>query len=101
MDHRINATAAGIGAAAEYPPQAARIAQVAGHQLQAPATEFLHPFQGLGGTVAEVVEHHQLVAGLQQQHTGVAADETSTAGDKQFGHGMSYSLGSILAGWGG
>ena len=46
------------------------------------STQFLDPPQRFRAAVLEAVQHHQLVPGLQEHHSGVAADETSAAGDQ-------------------
>ena len=40
------------------------------------------PSQCFRAAVAEVVQHHQVVPGVQEHQSGVAADETSAAGDQ-------------------
>ena len=40
-----------------------------------------HPIESQRGAVGEVIEHHQLMTGLQQHQHRVAADEAGTTGD--------------------
>ena len=47
---------------------------------EGPTRQLLGAPQRLGLAVAEVVDHHDLVAGLEEFHRGVAADEAGAAG---------------------
>ena len=44
--------------------------------------QLLHPLQGFGGAVAEVVHGHHVVAQLQQSEAGVGPDVPGAAGDQ-------------------
>ena len=44
--------------------------------------DLLHPDQGLLAGVVQVVRHHDVVAGVEKLHTGVAADITGAAADQ-------------------
>lgn len=66
--------------------QVGAAADVAVHEAQRPAGEFLHALERDGGTVAEVVDDGDVMPGLQQDHAGVAADVAGPAGDEDF-HG--------------
>ena len=46
------------------------------------AGELLHPLQGLGVGVAQIINDHYLMAAFQQLNAGVCADVPGTAGDK-------------------
>ena len=46
------------------------------------AGELLHPLQGLGVGVAQIINDHYLMAAFQQLDAGVCADVPGTAGDK-------------------
>ena len=69
----------------EGPLQISSGANVALHHLQPAgcggAGEFQHALQAFPRAVVEVVQHHQVVARLQQHQTAVGADEASTSGD--------------------
>ena len=52
---------------------------VEGHLLPG---ELLHPSQGLGGAVAEVVHGHHIIAQLQQSQTRMGPDVPGAAGDQ-------------------
>jgi hypothetical protein len=51
---------------------------------------------GLAETCAEVVQHDDLVPGVQQQPAGDAADVAGASGDEQF-HDVAPSIGAIPA----
>ena len=65
-----------------------------------PARDALDAAQGLLAGVGEVVDHHDLVARLEQLDAGVAADEAGTAGhqDAALARGACARLGAGLAG---
>ena len=59
--------------------------------------QLLDPLQRFRTAVAEIVEHHQLVALLKQDEAGVASNETSPSSDQQAaGHGAFPFNGQIL-----
>ena len=55
--------------------------------LQGEAMQIGDPFQCDRRTVAEVIQYHKLMTGLQQHITAVAPDEAGPAGDQQLRHG--------------
>ncbi len=64
------------------------VAQVGQVKLDVFAGQFLHPAQGIGFGVAEVVDDHDLVARFEQFDAGVGADVAGAAGDEDgFAHG--------------
>ena len=44
--------------------------------------DFLHPAQGFFTGIAEVIRNNDVIAGLDQLHTGVAADVARAAADQ-------------------
>ena len=71
------------------------VAQVEQVELDALAGQFLDPAERVGARVAQVVQHHDLVARFQQFQAGVRADIAGAAGDQDaegcFGFGyISY-----------
>ena len=47
-----------------------------------PAGKLLHPLQALGIGVAQVIHHHNAIAGVQKLHTGMRPDISGSAGDQ-------------------
>ncbi len=76
--------------AGEYPVQACLIDQVDLVEVEGTAGQRLDPDQRFGVAVGEIVHHHDLLAGLEQLETGLAADEACAAGD-QDGHEVPHS----------
>ena len=48
-------------------------------ELNGPARDLLHPLEGLLRRIAEVVDHDNIVSGVEKLHTRMAADESGTA----------------------
>ncbi len=63
-------------------PQQSFVTDVAFVELDLLAGEFFHTVQALGVGVAQIVDDHHAVAAFQQLHTGVAADISGAAGNK-------------------
>jgi hypothetical protein len=53
------------------------------------ARQFAHPDEGFGAAVAQVVQHDDVIAGVEEFHAGVGADVAGAAGDEDGFHGIS------------
>jgi len=54
--------------------------------------DLLHPAQAFGVGIAQVVDDNGLMARFDQLHTGVAADVSGTAGDKNLHLAISFTI---------
>ncbi len=68
------------------PPQPLPVADVDFGESRRPAADLRHPLQRHGGAVAQVVDHDDVVAGLEQFDHRVRADEAGAAGYQDFCH---------------
>ena len=57
------------------------VAHIGALEQQLAAGDSPHPSQRFLAAVAQIIDHHDLVAGIQQLDAGVAADITGSAGD--------------------
>ena len=64
----------------ENPRQRRTVAQIGLVNSDGLSGDPADPFQGGRTTVGVVVDHHHLVAGIEQLHAGVAADEAGATG---------------------
>ena len=77
MDHRLGAAFAQRG------DQRRAVANVAAHHADLLAGDTRNARQGLGMTVAEVVEDRHPVTGVEQFDAGMGTDVTGAAGDQK------------------
>ena len=76
VDHRVDA-----GMLGEQVLHLVFIAQLGFNEGDGFSSDFLHPPQGLLAGVAEVVGYHDVVAGLDELHAGMAGDISGAAAD--------------------
>ena len=67
------------------------IADIPLNHLKAPgsigASESRHTLESFRGTIGEIVENNQLMAGFKEHQTGVTTNKTRAASDQDLGHG--------------